>query len=165
MIYFTSEEILFSVIASLVFGASFGGVFSLLSLIKPLIKAITVGTASGVRLPLKKIRRIAISDYEEGSTAVGTMLTVILFALLYVLISYIALDGAVRIYTLLISLSSAAIIKYISAKSLTNALKILFELLIYVYSISLSLLAAPLRGTILLVLRIFGKKAEKLTII
>ena len=161
MMYFTSGEIIFSVLASSALGISFSLLISLISLIIPPLRAFIWRTADSLRLPMKGLlrRRVYISEGELSGA--GIFITVISFTVLFILISYLTLDGEIRIYTLLITLFFAFITRYFLRKSLSLLLKKLFEYLILLYSLTLSLLVLPIRGTILLSLRIFGRSFGK----
>lgn len=98
---FSFSEILRSVLMSLCFGVGYALAFSLLSCLLGVIKP---GRAFFTRIidfenifPLPTFRDLKITPYRG---AVFSFLSVLLFAITYSLLSYLALDGEIRLYTL-----------------------------------------------------------------
>lgn len=148
---FSFSEILGAVLMCLCFGVGYALAFSLLSCLLGVIKA---GRAFFTRIidferifPLPTFRDLKISPYRG---AVFSFLSVLLFAIMYSLLSYLALDGEIRLYTLIIYFASF----YLSRIAFLGIFIKAFELIIRALMLLISLFVRMLLRLILRPLRI-----------
>lgn len=144
MMHFTSSEILISLLYAVVFGALFFILYSAVSILKyelgRLIDILpTVFQYDKIlEKPTKKQGR---NENQEGGAF--AFMSVIIFALGFVLLSYYALDGCVRIYLLLFALSSFFIPKALLYEKIALIFEWVFEVLFYALIIAFRIAAWP----------------------
>ncbi len=107
MISFTTEEILASILYSLGYGALFFVLISALRLLLSIVSAIP--TIVKKQIVFSKV--LPLPDFKEcikprGVGGVFLFLSIIAFSLGFVTISYISLDGMIRIYMLILSFAA-----------------------------------------------------------
>lgn len=144
MISFTSGEILLSLLYSLVYGVLFFIFYTLICLLKNEVGLLKSLPESIIRYdkilekPIKMRGRIA----KEQSPDVVAV-SIIAFALGLVLLSYYALDGCVRIYLIIVSLTSFFAIKSLAFDKIFILLTSIFGFLIYLFTIALRIIIFP----------------------
>jgi hypothetical protein len=110
MIYFTAEEIYLSIIYSFIYGA---GLALILTVFKVILGVrCAIGKYAESILHYERITKVENYCKYSKTTRYGrvyTVFSITMFFLGYLLLSYYALDGNLRIYTFLISLLSTRI--------------------------------------------------------
>ena len=160
MIYFTSGEILDSVILFLFYGCIFSLGLSLLKIILSSLDILTKGLFRAVLRPPSESLNLKVRVLPLSGGQI--FFSILIFTLGYILASYYALDASFRVYTLLLSLLSF----YLTERLLSGRITLLFmKLLCCVFSLFftiLSLLLTPFRKIILLTARIIEKRVGKI---
>ncbi len=138
MIWFSPSEIGYSIICSLIYGAVFAALVCFVSLLSTLLSNAKAVLSSfvlpnKVRIKQSELLRQAKSDISSFIT----VLLIILFTLGYILLSYYTLDGSMRSYTLLLSVASLLIFRFLFSESVCKIILIFFN---YVFIIIGSIL-------------------------
>ena len=133
MIWFSGEQILFSILYSLIYGGIFALFVCFLSVLSTMIKNGAYMLACFF-IPGRKLTASDLRVFEkEEKSGFIIYLYIILFTLGFILLSYIALDGCIRAYTLLFSLISFYLIRLILKNSFS-----IFVLAIYNHLLSVA---------------------------
>ena len=147
MIYFEAEEIFLSVLHSFAYGFAF-------SLFTLLPRLLIYSSRFVFTLPKSLVcyQRITdavkpreISGEYRLAKAVTVFLGVVTFFVGYILLSYYSLDGAIRAYTLLICVFSAAVTEKLICPFLLRVLKRLASPICFAISVILRIIALPIK--------------------
>ncbi len=154
MTFFTTLETVSSVFSAAIFGAIFAffdTILKILSVELNHIKKIKEHLFSNKRLFEIPKRSNALKDGKiEKSKIFGevaTFLKILLFTLGFILLSYYALDGAVRIYLLLFAVGFFLLFKYASDVSLFRLADSFFVFIYGILIIFLRLISRPIMAT------------------
>ena len=161
MMTFTGREILLSALYALIYGGGFSFVYQLLIILVRTVKAmpsLAVEILNADKIfPSPRVKN-AINKGKEG--ALFAFFSVVLFFIGFQLLSYLALDGQLRIYML--ALSSAAF--YITNLAFYTFLRIicitLFDIIILLLSTAVRVLVLPVKKVASLIKR---RKISKIT--
>lgn len=137
MMTFSAEEIFSSVIFALAYGAIFAVIFSLTVVLKEILAVSFAMLKSSLRydkiFPLPSLKNVKISN---KSGALISVVSIFLFAVGFSLLSYLALDGQLRLYMLILSFASFYLSKIafsdIFSRVIFFAFRISFILIIFV---------------------------------
>ena len=136
MIIFSSREIAFSVLCALVYGCCFSVFSSLISVILGLFERIK-------KMPLDLIKYEKITSFDtpiRGNDSRKAKLgekifNLFLFTVGFILLSYLCLDGILRVYMLFICSASFYLSKIAFSDFLSRALILLFDVLYRAFTI------------------------------
>ncbi len=144
MIHFSTGEMLFSLLYAIAFGVGFFLLFAAVSVLKKQIKRIAALPILLVRYDkiLEKPTKNKSRNADEAGAAM-TFIFVILFALGFILLSYYALDGCVRIYILLLALVGFILPKGLLYERLFLIFDRIFDLVFYVVTVALRVTVFP----------------------
>ncbi len=156
MISFSIHEILLSLGYAAGYGVAYSAIFSLCLLLRAIIFSSAEIVAEIFKFeklfPLPSFKKhIKLSD--RG--AVFSFFSVIIFALGYVLISYFALDGVVRIYMLVLAFASFYLSKFALFDFLSRIFVWIFDKLLMLLCLCLRICFTPIRFIARLVKRKF----------
>ena len=148
MMSFTAGEIFFSILCAIIFGFGFSFLTSMLLIIREIAHAFGSIMKKSLTyekiLPPPSIKSIKIN---QAAWSVVTVLWVVLFMLGFSILSYVALDGEIRLYMLVLSFASFYLSKSIFFVYFG-------KLLIYLFGIIFSLISIMTRIIITLVRKI-----------
>lgn len=141
MIFFTTEEFFYSVIYAVGFGIAFSAVSSFVSIIISLFRILPSFFSEILNyscfFDLVKIGASTLNNRKKKS-ATSVFLKVFAFSLLFVLLSYVALDGVIRAYLLVVFFASF----YVSNFAFSYAFYFLLSCFL---TILFTLIAIPVR--------------------
>ena len=168
MIYFTSHEILVSVISAVIYGIVFGLFYSLISDLSKIPAAVLAMLKEGVLYKGRIFSKPQISVDEANSGVFNTVIsvlktafTIFSFSLGFFLLSYWALDGVIRIYMLVLSLASDIITVKLSGLTLRKLWSLVFTYFELLTIYMLRIITFPFRTAILrLILIVENAKAR-----
>lgn len=147
MIYFTAEELLRSVLHSIIYGAIYVVLMLVCSLLIYNLGVILSAPRSFVHY--QKITELPSANAFGCDTrvlgAASAFLKVLIFSLGYILLSYYSLDGMLRIYTLIISVLSALATDRLVCRPLSRLLKRVSSLALGALIILLRIVLLPAR--------------------
>ncbi len=144
MMHFTSGEILISLLYAVVFGIGFFVFYTSACIFKyELVRLIGV-LPSTFRYDkiLEKPTKIQ-GRCEKQQGVIFAFMSVIIFAIGFILLSYYALDGCIRVYLLLFALSSFFIPKVLFYEKIALIFEWIFEALFYALIIVFRIAAWP----------------------
>ncbi len=146
MIWFSGIEIFLSLSSSVIYGAVFALFVCFFFLLSTLIKNGKKAFVSALDPKSRRIRSKQLEVYlKKELSATGKFFLILLYTLGYVLLSYYSLDGCVRIYTLLFSLLSLFVFKLLLSDSVLRLILLLFNRLIVILALILSIFAYPFK--------------------
>lgn len=136
MMSFSEREILLSVVYSMIYGVIFSSFYSFILVTSSMVKSIPIVLKKILvfdkLLPAPKTR----SCITKSSGKITAFLSVIAFALGFSLLSYIALDGQIRIYMLVLSSASLYISNFVFFGIFEAVISSVFDIVIFVISLS-----------------------------
>lgn len=144
MIAFTTGEILLSVIYALIFGAGFAVLTSAVDML--LGVALTLPTFAREVFCFDRILpppKLSQAGTGRKKGALYIFLCVILFAIGFSLLSYVSLDGQIRIYMLALAFASFYLSKSVFCDFLTKLFLSLFKLILSGLTVVLRLIISP----------------------
>ncbi len=152
MMGFSGREILLSVLYAFIFGLGYSLFYQLILIsfetLKSLPRLAREILGSEKIFPSPSIKK-EIKDRKFG--AVFAFFSVFLFFVGFLLLSYLALDGQLRLYMLIISSASFYIFNSAFFVVLSNAFILLFDCLIFIFSTALRIIILPFRRLVLTV--------------
>lgn len=124
MIYFTSDEILISIICALIFGGAIAIIFVLLDSIWRVLH-FCIENARLIYMPKMPLSQIFKRNFarEYDCSAAEVTVRVVSCAVGFILLSYAVLDGEIRLYMLFLASASF----YLSKNTLCRLVKILLD--------------------------------------
>ena len=147
MISFSINEILVSIGYAAGYGVAYSAIFSLCLLIRALIFSLSNILSDIFRFekifPLPSFKK-HIKLSERG--AIFSFLSVIIFALGFILISYFALDGVVRVYMLFFAFAAFYLSKFVLFDFLNKIFVWFFDKLLMLLCLFLRISFAPIRS-------------------
>ena len=157
MISFTTEEVLFSLLC----GVLYGFVFSLFNELIGIFVTFIFANAKLFRSILKyenifEKNEFLIRKKREYSSFL-TATIIVLFFFGFILLSYITLDGVIRLYLLFVSFAAFYLSKITVCKMIGGVLLRLLNLLFSVFLISFRILLLPFRKIYVYINRILSK--------
>lgn len=145
MITFGLVEILRSVLMALCFGIGYAIVISFSSCILGAGKMIRSGFCRIVRFDEKfSLSEFADLKILRNNGATFTFLSVLTFAVLFVLLSYISLDGEIRIYMLVLFFASFYLSNFVFWKISKMIFELILRGLFVLFSIFVRILICPI---------------------
>ena len=145
MITFGLVEILRSVLMALCFGIGYAIVISFSSCILGAGKMIKSGFCRIVRFNEKfSLSEFADLKILRNNGAAFTFLSVLTFAVLFVLLSYISLDGEIRIYMLTLFFASFYLSNFVFWKISKTFFELILRGLFVLFSILVRILICPI---------------------
>ena len=152
MMGFSGREILLSVLYAFLFGLGYSLMYQLilisLEAVKSLPRLAREILGSEKIFPSPSIKK-EIKDRKFG--AVFAFFSVFLFFVGFLLLSYLALDGQLRLYMLVISSASFYVFNSAFFVVLSNIFILLFDCLIFVFSTAFRIIILPLKRLVLAV--------------
>ena len=141
MIFFTIEEYFYSAIYALGLGIAYSAALSFLQSIMSLFRILPtffyeIFNYSHLFAPFKVDRHLL--KIRNKKSAIGVFISILSFSFIFLLISYVTLDGVLRIYLLIVLFASF----YVSNFAFSSAFAFLFSWLV---TILLTLIAIPIR--------------------
>lgn len=145
MIYFTADEIGRSLLIALAYGVFFCLIISLFDVIYGTIKDLFYSLKQIIVYEkiTSEVNFVELKIKKEGSAA-GVFVSVVLFFIGYILISYMTLDGCVRIYMLIVSSASLFLLKLIICDKFVFLMRKILRSVICGFVIALRTLLYPL---------------------
>ena len=154
MMHFTFSEILQSLFHSLIYGVIFYLIYKLISTVLTFFR--TLPNIIYRILHFSKSQKVtSLINCSEKQKCCGTLVSVyfIIFTIGFLLLSYYSLDGIMRAYTLLISLSSFFLCKRLFDKIFDSVFGFIFGAIFY----CLGLILCPIRRFFSFIYRKFTK--------
>ena len=147
MITFGLVEILRSVLMALCFGIGYAIVISFSSCILGAGKMIRSGFCRIVRFNEK----ISLSEFADlkilrNNGATFTFLSVLTFAVLFVLLSYISLDGEIRIYMLALFFASFYLSNFVFSKTFNKIALLFIRVILNVVAFAIRVIILPIKA-------------------
>lgn len=135
MMTFSEAELISSVVYALIYGILFACLLSATQLVKEILLNIkTIGREMLMVekiFPLPRFRNMKIQrDLGAGLS----VLSIFIYAIGFSLLSYLALDGEIRLYMFLLSFASFYLSKFVFFEFLTNVFLKFFRLLLILLS-------------------------------
>lgn len=130
MIVFTSQEIAFSLLCAVIFGVLFSVICSLMTVLFSLLKKIRTFPHDIIKYD--KISSVTVSKTPSSAkktSLAGKIFGIILFTVGFVLLSYLCLDGTIRVYMIFLSIASFYLSKVAFFDFLQKALIVLTDIL------------------------------------
>ena len=165
MIYFSFQEILFSVVASLIYGLGFGSCYHLLSVFGRMLKALLSLPREalfyrGSIFCVERRKGEARGFLSDLSGNIKVFFFTVLFVVGYILLSYLTLDGELRLYTLALSALGflSSVLLKIPLLKLVDALFFVWKLFV----ILLRFLCYPLRFAARFLIDLLYRQARKI---
>ena len=137
MTYFTAEELILSFLYALVYGISYAAFVETIGALGKLFRNVPTFVQSVIiydKLCPPSYINLTPNDRHAG---LRTFATTTAFSIGFILLSYFALDGEVRLYTLIASITSFFIFKMLTKKYISGAA---YAILSVVFRFSLILL-------------------------
>ena len=165
MKYFSANQILLSLIFSMLFGIAAGGLYKSASC-----------TVSGVRCIFKSVisacKSSSFSDFNDKKQGQKHKIVYInqnifdfffftTFGILYIILCYITLDGVFRIYTLIFSAASFFISKNTLGTFFTRVINFIFGILTRVVFIFFCIVTLPLKVLIKIIVRLMSAPTKR----
>ena len=165
MKYFSANQILLSLIFSMLFGIAAGGLYKSASC-----------TVSGVRCIFKSVisacKSSSFSDFNDKKQGQKHKIVYInqnifdfffftTFGILYIVLCYITLDGVFRIYTLIFSAASFFISKNTLGAFFTRFINFIFGILTRVVFIFFCIVTLPLKVLIKIIVRLMSAPTKR----
>ena len=149
MLSFTSEEIFASITHALLFGFIFAIIVSLLLM----IKGVTEGLGQGIKevIYFDRILPLPSFKYLKNQSKPGGVLSVFLiftFAIGFSILSYVSLDGELRLYMLIVAFASFYLSKFAFFGFSSTIFVALFRLLFKLFSLVLRVIISVFKLTI-----------------
>jgi len=144
MMPFTVQEILRSLIYAAVFGIGFFLFFTVAAIIVNQIRRLRF--LPSLIIKYDKISEKTIKNngrIENKSNSVSVSAAVVLFILGFLLLSYYALDGIIRIYLFLVSFISFAAAKQLFYKHIYSIINTIFDVAYHLFVLALRILCLP----------------------
>ena len=147
MIGFTGEEILYSVLYALVYGAGFALIYRFVSLLFRMLKSIP-SICSDALFSKDNFKFNNTFDYvkKQNVGAIYRFLSVIAFALGFILLSYLALDGEIRLYMLILSTASVYLVNLAFSVVFNRLFVFLINALVFAFVFVIRVIFLPLRA-------------------
>ncbi len=146
MIGFNIGEIFNSVIYAFAFGVIFSVAFSLCRLVRGMLASILDVTSEFIKFskifPLPNFKKF-INPKKNG--AVFSFLSIIFFTLGFILISYLSLDGTIRIYMLIVSFASFYLSNFTFCEILSKILLCILNLFLKFLCLIFRIIASPIK--------------------
>ncbi len=159
MIWFSGREIFLSLFYSAVYGVSFAFLVCILLLSSTLLNNIRKITISLIKPRQGMVLKFDLnSKVDSNFSAAALFVLIIIFALGYIFLSYYTLDGGLRVYTLLISISSFFIFKILFSKSIFKIILFLTNRIFIFCAEFLNIIIYPLRIIFIGIAKLFRKK-------
>lgn len=138
MIGYSFKEIVFSVICALAYGALFAMLSSFLSAMIQLARGIPKCIKTTVTMVERPRFRDLKGGIPKGSAPYFlTPLLMFIFALGFLLLSYFALDGSLRLYMLFLSFASLYLSKFAFSDFLSRGSGLIILFFVYAFSLAL----------------------------
>lgn len=133
MIGFDSREIILSVI----YATAGGVIFSILYSALHVLRCVLINLKADLKRPLMSERLLSRFSFknikiEEINTPLTLIFSILLFAILFMIISYITLDGEIRLYMLVLLFASFYMSKFAIFSFLCKPIVIIFTALLSV---------------------------------
>lgn len=171
MTHFTLSEIFSSILSALIFGAllaialiAASVIYRQLFKLKLLPKAIFLydGSLMSAKSAITYTEKAKVKKYTKALHEFYAFFRVVLFSSLFLLLSYYALDGAFRIYMLIVSLGALFSVKYLLTHTFVPIAEKVFETVFYGIIILFRILTFPMKRILFLKWnKIYEKKHKK----
>lgn len=156
MITFSIREIIFSALSAVIFGVVFSAFVCTLDMLIGVASSLPEFLIASVRFDkVFPPARLSVSARKRSVGPIYLFFCILIFALGFSLLSYISLDGEIRIYMLILSFASFYLSKISFCNFLTRAILWLFDGAISLVTLALRCLVLPIK----LLIR-FVKKAQ-----
>lgn len=148
MMSFTMAEILLSILYALIFGVGFSLFAVLMLIVREIVlvfgRMMEMAVDFEKLLPLPTVKNMKIN---QAPGRLITVLWVIFFSLGFCLLSYLSLDGEIRLYMLILAFASFYLSKFVFFNIFSRLFVFLFGLLFSFLSIILRVIILLLRKT------------------
>ncbi len=146
MIWFSADELLASIFSSLIYGGFFAFLVCFLSLLSTLLSNGRLTLAKALMPKGKPIKPSALTTEARGGISSALIIIlIVLFTVGYILLSYYALDGSVRVYTLVLSLASLFLTRFLVSSSLSRIVLFLINRILSIMGLLLYIILFPYR--------------------
>lgn len=140
------KEILFSVLYALIFGSGFAVFYSFIILLKTVVVSLPKAVVDCIKF--EKITPLPSFDYifyRQSGGAFIIVCSVLIYGLGFSLLSYITLDGQIRIYMLILSFASFYLSKFAFYEICIKLLLHLYRLILILVSFFFRLILLPFK--------------------
>lgn len=156
MITFSIRELLSSALFAVIFGVGFSAFVCTLDILIGAASTLPEFLIASVRFDkVFPPARLSVSARNRGGGPIYIFLCILIFALGFSLLSYISLDGEIRIYMLILAFASFYLSKIAFCDFLTKAFLWLFNSVLSLTSVALRCAILPIK----LIIK-FVKKAQ-----
>ena len=145
MTYFTAEELLLSFLYALVYGISYAAFIETIGVLGKLFRNVPSVVQSVIiydKLCSPSCITLIKNDRHAG---IRTFATTTAFSIGFIFLSYFALDGEVRLYTLIASITSFFIFKLLTKKYLSSTAYAILSVVFRLPLILLRVILYPIR--------------------